>query len=96
MLFRQQDSRAAESLKVSERLGDAHSSLNCSHREISSRLRPGVLGMRQVWSDQAEGSIGRRFPDSDAEIVLHRIASIPAKVHVVYLVDGVSHLTDTG
>lgn len=48
-----------------------------------------VLGMRQAWSDEAEGSIGLRFPDSDAEIVRHRIASIPSKVDVTYLVDDV-------
>jgi predicted enzyme related to lactoylglutathione lyase len=48
-----------------------------------------VLGMRQVWSDEAEGSIGLRFPDGDGEIVLHRIASIPSKVDVTYLVDDV-------
>lgn len=54
-----------------------------------------VLGMRQVWSDEAEGSVGLRFPESDAEIVLHRIASIPAKVDVTYLVDDVPRAVQT-
>jgi catechol 2,3-dioxygenase-like lactoylglutathione lyase family enzyme len=54
-----------------------------------------VLGMRQVWSDDAEGSIGLRFPDGDTEIVLHRIASIPAKVDVTYLVDDVPRALQT-
>ncbi|HVA77262.1 MAG TPA: hypothetical protein VNF27_05175 [Candidatus Binataceae bacterium] len=43
--------------------------------------------MPQAWSDKAEGSIGLRFPNGDAEIVLHRITSIPAEVDVTYLMD---------
>lgn len=46
-----------------------------------------VFGMRPVWSDQ--DSIGLRFPDSDTEIVLHRIKTIPVRVDVTYLVDNV-------
>lgn len=54
-----------------------------------------VLGMREVWSDVAEGSIGLRFPDSDAEIVLHRMDSIPTKVDVTYLVEDVARAVET-
>jgi len=48
-----------------------------------------VFGMREKWSDFAEGSVGLQFPESDTEIVLHSIDSIPAKVDVTYLVDDV-------
>lgn len=46
-----------------------------------------VFGMIPAWSDAT--STGLRFPESDAEIVLHTIADIPARVDVTYLVDDV-------
>jgi lactoylglutathione lyase len=47
-----------------------------------------AFGMIPTWSDAS--SVGLRFPESDAEIVLHRIAEIPARVDVTYLVDDVA------
>ena len=47
-----------------------------------------VFGMIPTWSDAS--SVGLRFPESDAEIVLHRIAEIPVRVDVAYLVDNVA------
>jgi len=46
-----------------------------------------VFGMHPTWRDAT--SAGLRFPESDAEIVLHNIADIPARVDVTYLVDDV-------
>src|SRR5690242_10864844 len=46
-----------------------------------------VFGMHPVWRDAT--SAGLRFPESDAEIVLHTIATIPFRVDVTYLVDDV-------
>ena len=46
-----------------------------------------VFGMHPTWRDAT--SVGLRFPESDAEIVLHRIADIPMRVDVTYLVDDV-------
>ena len=47
-----------------------------------------VFGLRPLWRD-AE-SVGLVFSGSDAEIVLHSIAAIPAQVDVNYLVDDVA------
>lgn len=46
-----------------------------------------VFGMRPTWRDAT--SAGLKFPESDAEIVLHRIKDIPVRVDVTYLVDDV-------
>jgi lactoylglutathione lyase len=46
-----------------------------------------VFGMQPTWRDAT--SVGLRFPESDAEIVLHNIPDIPARVDVTYLVDNV-------
>lgn len=46
-----------------------------------------VFGMRPNWRDAT--SVGLRFPESDAEIVLHRITEIPLRIDVTYLVDDV-------
>jgi len=46
-----------------------------------------VFGMHPTWRDAT--SAGLRFPESDAEIVLHSIRDIPARVDVTYLVDDV-------
>ena len=46
-----------------------------------------VFGMHPTWRDAT--SAGLRFPESDAEIVLHTIATIPVRVDVTYLVDDV-------
>lgn len=45
-----------------------------------------LFGLRAVWKD--ENSVGMKFPEGDpgTEIVLHRIASIPARIDVNYLV----------
>jgi lactoylglutathione lyase len=46
-----------------------------------------VFGMHPTWRDAT--SAGLRFPESDAEIVLHCIQDIPVRVDVTYLVDDV-------
>jgi predicted enzyme related to lactoylglutathione lyase len=46
-----------------------------------------VFGLRPKWS--GEGAVGLVFPESDAEIVLHRDPNIPSSVEVHYLVDDV-------
>jgi lactoylglutathione lyase len=46
-----------------------------------------VFGLQPVWWD--DSAAGLVFPESDAEIVVHCRADIPAKVEVYYLVDNV-------
>lgn len=46
-----------------------------------------VFGLRPKWSE--DGTLGLVFPESDAEIVLHRETTIPSSVEVHYLVDDV-------
>ena len=46
-----------------------------------------VFGLRPNWS--GDDSIGLVFPETDAEIVLHRDPDIPSRVEVHYLVDDV-------
>jgi predicted enzyme related to lactoylglutathione lyase len=46
-----------------------------------------VFGLRQLWRDAT--SVGLGFPETDAEIVLHRDPGIPSRVEVHYLVDDV-------
>ncbi|SRR5216683_238752 len=46
-----------------------------------------VFGLIPLWSDN--GTTGLKFPETDAEIVLHSNANIPHKVEVHYLVDDV-------
>jgi len=46
-----------------------------------------VFGLRPVWWD--ETSTGLAFPETDAEIVLHREQNTPSRVEVNYLVDDV-------
>jgi predicted enzyme related to lactoylglutathione lyase len=46
-----------------------------------------VFGMLPTWRDAT--SAGLKFPESDAEIVLHCIKEIPTRVDVTYLVDNV-------
>lgn len=49
-----------------------------------------VFRMIPVWKDTyTPGAAGLRFPESDAEIVLHNVPDIPARVDVTYLVDDV-------
>jgi len=49
-----------------------------------------VFGMIPAWEGTfTPGAAGLRFPDGDAEIVLHRNADIPVRVDVTYLVDDV-------
>jgi lactoylglutathione lyase len=52
-----------------------------------------VYGMRPLWRDA--WSVGLGFPETDAEIVLHNDASLPAKVDVYYLVDDVVQAVET-
>ena len=52
-------------------------------REFYTRM----LGMHPTWRDAS--SAGMKFPESDAEIVLHCIKEIPVRVDVTYLVDDV-------
>lgn len=47
-----------------------------------------VFGLRPLWRD--DESVGLVFRDSDAEIVLHSMDAIPARVDVNYLVDDVA------
>ena len=46
-----------------------------------------VFGLRRFWQD--ETSVGLGFPETDAEVVLHRNPDIPSPVDVHYLVDDV-------
>jgi predicted enzyme related to lactoylglutathione lyase len=46
-----------------------------------------VFGLRPLWS--GEGAVGLVFPETDAEIVLHRETTIPSSVEVYYKVDDV-------
>ena len=46
-----------------------------------------VFGLLPQWS--ADDSIGLRFPESDAEIVVHSNPDMPSDVEVHYLVDDV-------
>jgi predicted enzyme related to lactoylglutathione lyase len=46
-----------------------------------------VFGLRPLWRDAL--SVGMGFPETDAEIVLHRIPDLPSEVDVHYLVDHV-------
>ncbi len=57
-----------------------------------------VFGLRPQWS--GDDFIGLKFPESDAEIVLHNDPAIPSSVEVHYLVDdvvsAVAHLAAQG
>jgi predicted enzyme related to lactoylglutathione lyase len=55
--------------------------------EAASRFYAEVFGLRPRWKDAT--AVGLGFPDTDAEIVLHRNAGIPSRVEVHYLVDDV-------
>jgi lactoylglutathione lyase len=55
--------------------------------ERASEFYIRVFGMHPTWRDAT--SAGLRFPESDAEIVLHNILDTPARVDVTYLVDDV-------
>ncbi len=55
--------------------------------ETASTYYAKVFGLHPQWS--GDGSIGLVFPESDAEIVLHRDLNIPSSVEVHYLVDDV-------
>jgi lactoylglutathione lyase len=46
-----------------------------------------VFGLRRIWQDEA--SVGLGFPETDAEVVLHRNPEVPSQVDVHYLVDDV-------
>ena len=52
-----------------------------------------VFGLQPVWSD--ESSAGLVFPESDAEIVVHRNPDIPSSVEVHYLVENVISAVQT-
>jgi catechol 2,3-dioxygenase-like lactoylglutathione lyase family enzyme len=51
------------------------------------------LGLVELWRDDSEPAIGMGFPESDAEIVLHRM-DLPARIDVHYLVDDVDGSVD--
>ncbi len=57
-----------------------------------------VFGLRPQWS--GDDAIGLVFPETDAEIVIHRDPDIPSPVEVHYLVDdvvaAVAHYTAQG
>jgi lactoylglutathione lyase len=46
-----------------------------------------VFGLKPLWREP--GSVGMKFAETNAEIVLHNNANIPNKVEVHYLVDDV-------
>ena len=55
--------------------------------DLSAAYYAKVFGLRPKWS--GDGAVGLVFPETDAEIVLHREAAIPSSVEVHYLVDDV-------
>ena len=55
--------------------------------EAAAHYYAEVFGLYPQWS--GDDSIGLVFPESDAEIVLHRNLDIPSSVEVHYLVDDV-------
>ena len=55
--------------------------------EAAANYYTDVFGLHPLWS--SEDSIGLVFPETDAEIVLHRNPDIPSSVEVHYLVDDV-------
>jgi predicted enzyme related to lactoylglutathione lyase len=55
--------------------------------EAAAQYYVDVFGMRRTWRD--ETSVGLGFPETDAEIVLHRIPDFPSRIEVHYLVDDV-------
>ncbi len=46
------------------------------------------LGLAELWRDDSQPAIGMGFPESDAEIVLHRM-DLPNPIDVHYLVNDV-------
>jgi predicted enzyme related to lactoylglutathione lyase len=54
-----------------------------------------VFKLVPSWHDDDDGSVGLRFPETDAEIVLHRNQRIPGRVEVHYLVDDVPTAVNT-
>lgn len=66
--------------------------------EAAGAYYANVFGLRPHWS--GDDSIGRTFPETDAEIVLHSDPAIPSSVEVHYLVDdvvgAVAHLAAQG
>ena len=55
--------------------------------EAATRYYADVFGLRPNWKDAT--SVGLKFPETDAEIVLHCEPDIPSRVEVHYLVDDV-------
>lgn len=55
--------------------------------EAAATYYAAVFGLRPQWS--GDDAIGLVFPESDAEIVLHRDPGIPSAVEVHYLVTDV-------
>jgi len=55
--------------------------------EAAATYYADVFGLRPLWS--GDDAIGLVFPETDAEIVLHRDPGIPSAVEVHYLVDDV-------
>lgn len=58
----------------------------------AARYYERVFGLLPQWS--GDDAIGLRFPDSDAEIVLHCADDIPSPAEVHYLVDDVIAAVD--
>lgn len=52
-----------------------------------------VFGLKVGWRDG--DSVGMLFPETDAEVVLHRKTEIPHRVEVHYLVDDVVAAVET-
>jgi predicted enzyme related to lactoylglutathione lyase len=61
--------------------------------EAAAAYYAGVFGLRPVWRDDT--AVGLAFPETDAEVVLHRDQGIPSRVEVHYLVDDVVSAVQT-
>ena len=55
--------------------------------EVATQYYADVFGLQPIWKDAT--AVGLRFPETDAEIVLHCEPDIPSGVEVHYLVDDV-------
>jgi predicted enzyme related to lactoylglutathione lyase len=61
--------------------------IRVSDVEAAAAYYAKVFGLRPQWS--GDDSIGLKFPETDAEIVLHSDPALPSSVEVHYLVDDV-------
>jgi lactoylglutathione lyase len=62
--------------------------------DLSAAYYAKVFGLRPKWS--GDGAVGLVFPETDAEIVLHRETAIPSSVEVDDVVVAVAHCAAEG